>query len=1020
VGGSISDRQQNQRFNMYDMKTPTKEEWFEWLIGKFKDDYHGVTLNMKVIEELKKVLKDEDISSDQETGEGDLIRMSPRRWEQLILYVNAAFPVKDKEDAMALLTNVRQNFAHYTEKETHKTSAKVLKAVSKLIKDIAGIDIAPTDLYSDTEWRHVLKHQIEMKKRLGDARKYVPVISGPPGIGKAQPVYSKIKTPTGWMMMGEAAVGDVVSTPDGGTANIIGVFPQGVKPIYKLTFKDGRTAEACAEHLWKIQKPWSTDQVIVSTEEMIRLLEDTTARVRIPLILNTNNTPDIELPINPYLLGCLLGDGCISQHHGSISISTADIEILENLTPPVLEHGCEITHKSKYDYYINKIGGSKVGGVKGTLTRYGTFNNTLKQTLFDLELLTKNSYTKFIPNMYKSASIKQKEELIAGLIDTDGWISKSGSISISTSSIQLAEDIQYIVHSIGGIAKIKSIIPKYTYKGEKLEGCINYNINIRYPTPKSLSKLTRKLDRIPDDYQYKNLKLQLVSVELIGNEEAQCIAIDHPDHLYITDNYIVTHNTANAAAIAEEMNLRLVPIDASELVDAGEVIGLPAPNKANGKMSVKFVASKLFKQVYNIMAYEDNKYHASLIQEHGQADGERLYKEYEGQRWKYLIFFDEFNRAPAPVMNALRRIILEKNFGEKDENGQMMKLPKEAIVMAAINPTGEGTHELTHHMRDVMDILPGSPSWSKQKAFLEKKPVRGATPEVKDAIINAIEHIAAKHGVKSKGAEVQPFYLDVGDNDGVYVTPNDMSDMYSMAARKVQDVINQAIGDGQVTDLPPEEIKQLDHDIKDAIYEAFEPSLRDVFDNHQLDASKWLDVFHKWLLGSTIGRDLTSTASEKVKKQESIGSILEKQLTTESSKPLMNNSAFVNYVKSNDHVSVTHEVDQWLRDLFSDNKKAKKYLTANGVNALKYDKDAEEFHKTDEKVPAIFNLLAEVVVALHANGFSGEVYTNMVEAIETIVDDTLHRLAKQQEITKDEYRKLHIEHADMLGELLEI
>jgi MoxR-like ATPase len=662
VGGSISDRQQNQRFNMYEMKSPNKEEWFEWLIGKFKDDYHGVTLNMKVIEDLKKVLKDEDISSDQETGEGDLIRMSPRRWEQLILYVNAAFPLKDKEDAMALLTNVRQNFAHYTEKETHKVGTKVLKAVSKLIKDIAGIDIAPTDLYSDTEWRNVLKHQIEMKKRLGDARKYVPVISGPPGIGK----------------------------------------------------------------------------------------------------------------------------------------------------------------------------------------------------------------------------------------------------------------------------------------------------------------------------------------------------------------------TANAASIAEEMNLRLVPIDASELVDAGEVIGLPAPNKANGKMSVKFVASKLFKQVYNIMAYEDNKYHASLIQEHGQADGERLYKEYEGQRWKYLIFFDEFNRAPAPVMNALRRIVLEKNFGEKDENGQMMKLPKEAIVMAAINPTGEGTHELTHHMRDVMDILPGSPSWTKQKAFLEKKPVRGATPEVKDAVINAIEHIAAKHGVKSKGAEVQPFYLDVGDNDGVYVTPNDMSDMYSMAARKVQDVVNQAIGDGQVTDLPPEEIKQLDHDIKDAIYEAFEPSLRDVFDNHQLDASKWLDVFHKWILGSTIGRDLTSTASEHVKKQESIGSILEKQLTTESSKPLMNNSSFVNYVKSNDHVSVTHEVDQWLRDLFSDNKKAKKYLTANGVNALKYDKESEEFHKTDEKVPAIFNLLAEVVVALHANGFSGEVYTNMVEAIETIVDDTLHRLAKEQEITKDEYRKLHIEHADMLGELLEI
>src|SRR5689334_5298040 len=76
-----------------------------------------------------------------------------------------------------------------------------------------------------------------------------PVLIGEPGVGKAQPLDARIKTPTGWKAMGEIRVGDLVSTPDGGTAPVIGVFPQGEKPIYRIHFKDGRWADACADHL---------------------------------------------------------------------------------------------------------------------------------------------------------------------------------------------------------------------------------------------------------------------------------------------------------------------------------------------------------------------------------------------------------------------------------------------------------------------------------------------------------------------------------------------------------------------------------------------------------------------------------------------------------------------------------------------------------------------------------------------------------------------------------------------------
>src|SRR5262249_14106168 len=76
-----------------------------------------------------------------------------------------------------------------------------------------------------------------------------PVLIGEPGVGKAQPLDARIRTPSGWTTMGAIRTGDVISTPDAGQARVIGVFPQGKKQIYRVHFKDGRWADACAEHL---------------------------------------------------------------------------------------------------------------------------------------------------------------------------------------------------------------------------------------------------------------------------------------------------------------------------------------------------------------------------------------------------------------------------------------------------------------------------------------------------------------------------------------------------------------------------------------------------------------------------------------------------------------------------------------------------------------------------------------------------------------------------------------------------
>lgn len=375
----------------------------------------------------------------------------------------------------------------------------------------------------------------------------------PTGAGKAQPLYSKIKTPAGWTTMGEVVLGQEISTPDGKSAPVIGIFPQGEKDIYEITFADGRKTRSCKEHLWRVyNKHWAHKWKIISLEEIMRLKSETKGSYYIQLVEQDQNTPDADLPLDPYLLGIMLGAGSFRNNH--IGISTKDEFICEYISE-VLDN----------DYYLKKLEGTydycipirpelfeATRRVAGNLCTTGIFHK-YRKIISDLGLDHKLSHEKFIPSNYKYASVRQKETLIAGLVDTDGYVGKNGEISISTSSEQMAKDIQEIIRSIGGVSKITSKIPTYTYKGEKKEGRRNYNISIRYSCPQSLSRLPRKKNRLPSNYQYTDLKLRIEDIEFVGKELAQCIMVDHPSHLYVTDDYIVTHNTIITAILSEKV-----------------------------------------------------------------------------------------------------------------------------------------------------------------------------------------------------------------------------------------------------------------------------------------------------------------------------------------------------------------------------------------------------------------------------------------------------------------------------------
>ena len=170
----------NQEFNRIDFDAPGKDEWFTWLIHKFAED-EKISLNMKVINKFHEILDESDLSHNDTDKD---VRASPRRWEQLLLLINNALPVKNQTDAGILMQNVHINFRNYQNGKKSVLLEKVSGAVAELIKDTSGIEIAHNTTHPTEHWRDVLESQIKAKMQLGEHRSYIPVLSGLPGVGK--------------------------------------------------------------------------------------------------------------------------------------------------------------------------------------------------------------------------------------------------------------------------------------------------------------------------------------------------------------------------------------------------------------------------------------------------------------------------------------------------------------------------------------------------------------------------------------------------------------------------------------------------------------------------------------------------------------------------------------------------------------------------------------------------------------------------------------------------------------------
>jgi replicative DNA helicase len=375
------------------------------------------------------------------------------------------------------------------------------------------------------------------------------ILAARPSMGKAQPLDARVRTLSGWKTMRDLEVGDAVASVDGRPSIVTGIYPQGVKPVLRVRFSDGRSAECCAEHLWWVHcRHWEAPRVL-STAEIQQLLTRQRYRNRLWIDCASGDFGHQDpLPVDPWLLGCLLGDGNLTGS-GSVRFSTAMPQIVE-LVGERAGAGMQVTHAGRYDYRIVREDRGHPPGLAGAQP------NPLRTALEALGLSGLPSDRKFIPRLYLEAGRERRLDLLRGLLDTDGWVERWGSVRLSTSSRQLADDVAELVRSLGGWCSITTKQPySRNVAGLRVAGLPAFVCHIAHPEPRSLFLLSEKQARAPACRQ-RQKRLTLASIEPAREAPCQCISVSHPARLYITDGDVVTHNTAFALNIAEHVAVR--------------------------------------------------------------------------------------------------------------------------------------------------------------------------------------------------------------------------------------------------------------------------------------------------------------------------------------------------------------------------------------------------------------------------------------------------------------------------------
>jgi phosphate starvation-inducible protein PhoH and related proteins len=367
--------------------------------------------------------------------------------------------------------------------------------------------------------------------------------------GRAQPTFANVATPDGFRPIGSLRPGDLVIGSDGAPTVVLGVYPQGVKEVFRVRTQDGASTLACGEHLWAV---WTRDDRrrgkpprVLQTREMLgRLREAHHHRYELPLAgaVEFRGRP---VPMDPYALGLLLADGCLTTST-TPAFATTDPELAVALEERL--EGIELRRKSAVDHVLRH----REGGRGGVIVA-----NPVTMVLRELGLAGTRSATKFVPDVYLYNSPEVRFSLLQGLLDADGGpvrqAGRSCRVQYSTTSPRLRDDVVFLVRSLGGVAYVRTRAAAGRPPGWARGRAVHHRadahvLDIRLPRALSPFRLERK--RAAYDATGGGRPMRLIhSIEPAGEYETVCIQVAAQDSLYVTDDFLVTHNTLNDSFI---------------------------------------------------------------------------------------------------------------------------------------------------------------------------------------------------------------------------------------------------------------------------------------------------------------------------------------------------------------------------------------------------------------------------------------------------------------------------------------
>lgn len=412
--------------------------------------------------------------------------------------------------------------------------------------------------------------------------------------GRAQPLFTKVLTPDGFRAIGDLMLGDYVIGSDGRPTKVLGIYPQGFKEIYRVSTQDGASTLASGDHLWAV---WTRDDKrrgkpvrVLQTKEMIGNLRAAHYhRYELPLLSAPVQFEPQPVPLDPYALGLLLGDGCIAGLT-SPSFTTTDPELADALQRLIPNITVRPKAKSDIDYVLVRRTG-RGGDVR--------IENPVTESLRELGVLGTRSDDKFVPVDYLRNTPDVRLAVLQGLFDTDGGpVTQDGRtcrIQYGTASEQLADDVTFLVQSLGGVVyrrtrKAQGRKPGLARGREVHHRAPAHILDIRLPAGLVPFRLARKIAKY--DITGGGRPMRFIDrIEPAGTEEAVCIQVDAPDSLYVTEDFLLTHNTISDAFIildeaqnttGEQMKMFLTRLGFnSKMVVTGDVTQIDLPGGTN-------------------------------------------------------------------------------------------------------------------------------------------------------------------------------------------------------------------------------------------------------------------------------------------------------------------------------------------------------------------------------------------------------------------------------------------------------